>query len=68
MLENWFWNKQLNTEDFRKYHFQQIGVTPHDSYVVQKWLSNKFSEKCIQKKNGHQDHQTLILVNFFKVI
>ncbi len=50
MLENWFWKKHLDTENYRKYYFQQDGAIPHTSNLVQDWLNEKFGEKFLNKK------------------
>ena len=49
MLKNYFWPKVLRTADYKKYHFQQDGATPHTATAVQTWLSERFGDKFIDK-------------------
>ena len=49
MLKTFFWPKVLRTPDYKKYHFQQDGVTPHTATIVQTWLGKRFGERFIDK-------------------
>jgi len=49
MLKNFFWPKVLDTADYKKYHFQQDGATPHTAMAVQTWLGERFGKKFIDK-------------------
>jgi hypothetical protein len=50
MLQYFFWPKHIKTADYKKYHFQQDGATPHTANNVQDWLTTKFGEKFVNKK------------------
>lgn len=50
MLENYFWPKHFRTAEYKKYHFQQDGATPHTANAVQTWLTEKFGDKFLHKK------------------
>ena len=49
MLKIFFWPKHLHTSEYKKYHFQQNGATPHTANIVQDWLSSKFGTKFMAK-------------------
>jgi hypothetical protein len=51
MLKNFFWPKVLRTADYKKYHFQQDGATPHTATEVQRWLGERFGKKFIDKNS-----------------
>ena len=51
MLKNYFWPKVLRTADYKKYHFQQDGATPHTATAVQSWLKERFGKKFIDKNS-----------------
>ena len=50
MLKNFFWQKHLDTLDYKRYYFQQDGATAHTANTVQEWLKSKFGDRFIDKK------------------
>lgn len=50
MLQTFFWRRHVQRPNSSKYYFQQDGATPHTADKVQKWLSEKFSNRFIDKK------------------
>lgn len=49
MLEKEFWRRHLDTKEYKKYYFQQDGAPAHRCNLVQKWLTDKFGDKFINK-------------------
>jgi hypothetical protein len=49
MIQNFFWPKHYRVKDSEKYYFQQDGATPHAANIVQKWLSDRFKDRFIDK-------------------
>ena len=39
----------LSTQDYKKYYFKHGGGTSYSSNLVEKWLTDKFSIKFIEK-------------------
>ena len=56
MLKTFFWPKVLRTADYKKYHFQQDGATPHTATAVQTWLGERFGTKFIDKNSWPPAH------------
>lgn len=50
MLQTFFLRRHVQRPNSSKYYFQQDGATPHTADIVQKWLSDKFSHRFIDKK------------------
>jgi len=50
MLKTYFWQKHLDTADYKKYYFQQDGATPHTATLVQDWLKRQFPKKFVTKE------------------
>ena len=50
MFQNWFWQRYLDTAEYKKYYFQQDGASPHTSNLVQDCLHQKFGTKFLSKE------------------
>ena len=56
MLQNWFWQKYLDTVEYKKYYSQQYGAPHHISNIVQIGYIINFALKSNIKKSGQSDH------------
>ena len=65
MLQNFFWPKHLRTADYKRYYFQQDGATAHTANMVQEWLTSKFSEYFVNKKQWPPRSPDLNLCDFY---
>jgi hypothetical protein len=50
MLRTFFLRRHVQRTNSSKYYFQLDDATPHTADIVQKWLSEKFSKRFIDKK------------------
>lgn len=65
MLKKFFWPKMIKTRDYEKYRFQQDGASSHTADLVQKWLSDNFKMKFIDKSKWPPRSPDLNPCDFF---